>query len=100
MATASTSFSSSGSGFTGTMQIDKQMMMQNQKSMIMTQLGPDLFQYIYSFLRYQRSRPDSVDERFIQEEVKKIIGADKKLASAVFSLDGIVFQELEAEKKH
>jgi hypothetical protein len=43
MSTASTSFSSTGSGFAGTMQIDKQMMMQNQKAMIMTQLGPDLF---------------------------------------------------------
>jgi len=59
--------------------------------MIMNQLGPDLFQYIYSFLRYQRSRPDSVDEKFIQEEVKKMIGGEKRLTSAVFNLDVIVF---------
>jgi hypothetical protein len=32
-----------------------------------------------------------VDERYIQEEVKKMIGGDKKLTSAVFSLDVIVF---------
>jgi hypothetical protein len=63
----------------------------------MNQLGPDLFNYIYSFLRYQRARSDNVDEKYIQEEVKKMIGGDKKLTSAVFNLDVIVFQELEAE---
>jgi hypothetical protein len=59
--------------------------------MIMNQLGPELFQYIYSFLRYQRSRPENVDEKYIQEEVKKMIGGDKRLTSAVFNLDVIVF---------
>jgi hypothetical protein len=33
--------------------------------MIINQLGPELFQYLYSFLRYQRSRPENVDEKFI-----------------------------------
>ena len=62
----------------------------------MNQLGPELFQATYSYLRYQRFRPDPIDEKTIQQELLRMIGGDKKLKSALFNLDLLVYQEIAA----
>jgi hypothetical protein len=49
-----------------TQQISKGVMLSNQKLAIISQLGQDKYTQIYTFLRYQRSKPGDADEQYIK----------------------------------
>lgn len=82
----------------GTVVINKDIMVNQQKLKLMQQLGPDLYQMIYNFMVAQRSN-SSTNEQAMYDELKRMVGGDKKQLGLCFQLDGIIFQEiLQAER--
>ena len=79
-----------------TQAINKGQMMTNQKMAIMTAMGPDLYHKVYTFLLQQRGTDSN--EQVMYEELKRMVGGDKKLMSQIFNLDGIIFMELQAQR--
>jgi hypothetical protein len=78
----------------GTIVIDKDLMVSQQKLKLMQQMGPDLYQRVYTFMAGQRASSPATNEQAMYDELKRIVGGDKKLLSLCFSLDGIIFQEI------
>ena len=66
--------------------------MGNNKYNVQKALGEDLFYQVYDFLKYNRRK--GTDEVRIHQELKKMVGGDKRLMTHCFNLDGIVFMEL------
>lgn len=73
--------------------INKEIMVNQQKLKLMQQMGPDLYQRVYTFMVSQRSN-SSTNEQAMYDELKRIVGGDKKLLGLCFILDGIIFQEI------
>lgn len=68
-------------------------MMSKQKLGIMNALGPDLYHKVYSFMVRQRACAD-LNEQAMYDQLKVMVGGDKRLMSQCFNLDGIIFMEL------
>lgn len=64
----------------------------NNKSIIMSALGEDLFNRVYEFLKYHRRR--GTDEAQMHSEIKQMVGGNRVLMNHCFNLDGIVFMEI------
>lgn len=64
---------------------------------IMTAMGPDLYHKVYTFLLQQRA--GDPNEQLMYEELKRMVGGDKKLMSQIFNLDGIIFMEMQAQQR-
>jgi len=60
---------------------------------IMTAMGADLYHKVYTFLLQQRG--GDPNEQLMYEELKRMVGGDKKLMSQIFNLDGIIFMEMQ-----
>ena len=70
----------------------KGQLMGNNKLVIMGALGKDLYNHVYEFLKYHRRK--GTDERYMHEEIKKMVGGNKVMLNHCFNLDGIIFMEL------
>ena len=81
------------SALEGTTVINKEMMVTQQKLKLMNQMGPELYHRVYTFMVIQRSNA-STNEKEMFEELKRMVGGDKRLLSLCFNLDGIIFQEI------
>lgn len=58
----------------------------------MNGLGPELYQKIYEFLKFNRRK--GTDEEYMHSKIKGMVNGDKRLLSLCFELDTVVFQEL------
>lgn len=67
--------------------------MDQDKESIRKKLGDNMFNEIYLHLFKRRSQ-NSVDEQQLFEELKEMVGNDKKMFTEIFKLDGIVTKEL------
>ena len=59
---------------------------------IQNALGSDMYKKVYEFLKFNRRK--GTDEALIHQEIKRMVGGDKKLMNHCFNLDGIIFMEL------
>ena len=60
----------------------------------MKELGPDLYNRVYEFLKTNRSGAGIPNEEMMHGEIKKMVSGDKRLMTICFNLDGIVFMEI------
>jgi hypothetical protein len=51
-----------------------------------------MYKKVYEFLKFNRRK--GTDEALIHQEIKRMVGGDKKLMNHCFNLDGIIFMEL------
>ncbi len=58
----------------------------------MAALGPELYQKIYEFLKYNRRK--GTNEEYMHSKIIEIVHGDRRLLSLCFELDTVVYQEL------
>lgn len=63
--------------------------------MILNEMGADLYQKVYEFLKFNRRK--GTDEALIFAKIKDMVGGNRSMMSHCFVLDGIVFMEIQKE---
>ena len=57
----------------------KELLVGNKKHMIMSTMGPELYQKVYEFLKFNRRK--GTDEALIHAKIKDMVGGNKNLMS-------------------
>lgn len=70
----------------------KETLLGNNKAIIQSALGNELYSYVYEFLKYHRRK--GTDEASMIGELKQMVGGNRVLMSHCQNLDGIVYMEM------
>ena len=59
-------------------------------------MGPSVYNFYYDFLYKARTNP-ATDEAVMRAQLKEMVGSNKELKNLIFSLEQIIFREVQQE---
>jgi hypothetical protein len=59
-------------------------------------MGPSVYNFYYDFLYKARTNPQT-DEATTRAQLKEMVGSNKDLKNLIFSLEQIIFREMQQE---
>jgi hypothetical protein len=67
-----------------------------KKEELKEKMGPSVYNFYYDFLYNARTDPQT-DEAQIRAQLKDMVGSNKELKNLIFSLEQIIFREVQQE---
>ena len=68
----------------------------NKKQDLRDAMGPSVYNFYYDFLYKARTNP-ATDEAVMRAQLKEMVGSNKELKNLIFSLEQIIFREVQQE---